>query len=445
MWESVNIHPNNLILNSIKKCYPTFCKWNEFVDKEEIIMKMKKKSFFSKPSIWKLYEFLDTDEILFGFESKSSRFEIGILIGKEGIYFPNVGSIKLLKYQVNPNSRIKRRIHFQYRPEEEFYNYISLEWNPGQVKIIFMDLIDVNSSEYNIYLGNPTKIEFVEKFQKEVVDNLSFDGDSWISQYEIKQEEDSFDNLLLELPCFKNSVFEFSRSSDFKEYVTHYQSKIMVVEKEYGQNFIHFFVKISNHLNVLENGLNIRGNNLVNSIKERKSQNVSIIKEILSLDTGGFIDDFEDRKKMVVEKHSSRSVKEEINEFSEMIEMYDVILTYSFVMVHSLLNNDRIRFYEIYEVFDGLEIFNTNWENKISLQLKSIENKLNLIYREINQMKVQISQELSKLSMITEEVGRNISSELKSVNSSIEFNNLLTGIQTYQMYKINKNTKSLRG
>ena len=37
-----------------------------------------------------------------------------------------------------------------------------------------------------------------------------------------------------------------------------------------------------------------------------------------------------------------------------------------------------------------------------------------------------------------------ITSELKSINSSIGFNNLLTGIQTYQVYKINKNTKSLK-
>ena len=34
--------------------------------------------------------------------------------------------------------------------------------------------------------------------------------------------------------------------------------------------------------------------------------------------------------------------------------------------------------------------------------------------------------------------------ELQSIDSSLQTNNLLTGIQTYQMYKINKNTKGLR-
>lgn len=34
---------------------------------------------------------------------------------------------------------------------------------------------------------------------------------------------------------------------------------------------------------------------------------------------------------------------------------------------------------------------------------------------------------------------------LEDVKSGVNMNNLLTGIQTYQLYKINRNTKSLRG
>jgi len=34
---------------------------------------------------------------------------------------------------------------------------------------------------------------------------------------------------------------------------------------------------------------------------------------------------------------------------------------------------------------------------------------------------------------------------LKSIDSSIKFNNLLTTVQTYQLYKVNKNTKGLKG
>ena len=37
-----------------------------------------------------------------------------------------------------------------------------------------------------------------------------------------------------------------------------------------------------------------------------------------------------------------------------------------------------------------------------------------------------------------------ISKELDSIDSSIKFNSLLTGISTDQLYKINKNTKSIK-
>ena len=36
-----------------------------------------------------------------------------------------------------------------------------------------------------------------------------------------------------------------------------------------------------------------------------------------------------------------------------------------------------------------------------------------------------------------------VNKQLSSIDSSIKFNNLLTGIQTYQMYKINQNTKRI--
>ena len=37
-----------------------------------------------------------------------------------------------------------------------------------------------------------------------------------------------------------------------------------------------------------------------------------------------------------------------------------------------------------------------------------------------------------------------LSSNLKSIGSKLNLNNLLTGINTYQLYTLNKNTKSLR-
>ena len=56
--------------------------------------------------------------------------------------------------------------------------------------------------------------------------------------------------------------------------------------------------------------------------------------------------------------------------------------------------------------------------------------------------------ELNTLTYVTQEsfkeLNSSITNELKNIDSSIKFNNLLTSIQIYQTYQINKNTKSLR-
>ena len=55
------------------------------------------------------------------------------------------------------------------------------------------------------------------------------------------------------------------------------------------------------------------------------------------------------------------------------------------------------------------------------------------------------SERLINVLKALRDLGNTVTKELDSVNSSIKFNNLLTGISTYQLYQINKSTKSLRG
>ena len=118
-----------------------------------------------------------------------------------------------------------------------------------------------------------------------------------------------------------------------------------------------------------------------------------------------------------------------------------------------------ILFYEIYETFDKIGIFNSNWENEVS-------NKLSVVNESISNLGDRLSLEFDSLRVSIDEVGTQINNSLKkltytnktsienltarmddrlnSINSSIDTNNLLTLINTYQVYKINKNTKSLK-
>jgi hypothetical protein len=62
-------------------------------------------------------------------------------------------------------------------------------------------------------------------------------------------------------------------------------------------------------------------------------------------------------------------------------------------------------------------------------------------------MEENIVSEIGQLNYSTQEsfgeLNDSLTSSLKSINSSIDVNNLFTAINTYQLYKINKQTKSL--
>ena len=86
--------------------------------------------------------------------------------------------------------------------------------------------------------------------------------------------------------------------------------------------------------------------------------------------------------------------------------------------------------------------------DSINEKLKSVIKGIDTLTDEVREVGNEISSQIIDLKYMNREsfvkLNKNVSSELKSINSSIKFNNLLTGIQTYQMYKINKNTKSLK-
>lgn len=105
-------------------------------------------------------------------------------------------------------------------------------------------------------------------------------------------------------------------------------------------------------------------------------------------------------------------------------------------MIVFYLNDKTIRFYEIYEAFEKLGIFDSTWQKSISSKLDNIEIGL-----------AQISNQLTELNqnfISLVESSENIVSELKEINSSIMTNNMLQTITAYLTWRINNNTKSLQ-
>lgn len=152
----------------------------------------------------------------------------------------------------------------------------------------------------------------------------------------------------------------------------------------------------------------------------------------------------------------------------------NLITTYnSFHIMYQSLITKKIGLYmKIYVEWESTGIFNTFYEKNVLDKLnilndhfQKLNNTVEIVCKEISKtndylhllnttmydMKLSVDETNLNLQDISNSIeegnmmlekGNNL---LDGIKSGVGLNNLLTGIQTYQMYRINKNTKSLRG
>ena len=205
-------------------------------------------------------------------------------------------------------------------------------------------------------------------------------------------------------------IDELEKPDDFILLVQTNQQKIIEFDKSENKDYIKLFVQVHERIELKKNNIN------------------NLFEEILNYK--GPYDENTNHKSFI------QIIENEIHS-------YNVLLTNSIFMVSSLINDDRITFYKIYQSFDKLEIFNSNFENESLKQLKSINNNLIEVVNSIEQMNFSITSELQELNYITGKNTELIQESLNQINSSININTLINSINTYQNYKINKNTKRL--
>jgi len=136
---------------------------------------------------------------------------------------------------------------------------------------------------------------------------------------------------------------------------------------------------------------------------------------------------------------------------NKFISLNSTIIFGLIEMIRSVIYNDRIRFYEIYEKFDKLRIFNSQYQNDVINSLSSINqnlidlnSKIDNLTNTIEMMSDQILSSIDELKFEVSYLNDNISGQLQGISSKLDVNNLLNMVQTYQLYRINSNTKSLR-
>ena len=143
--------------------------------------------------------------------------------------------------------------------------------------------------------------------------------------------------------------------------------------------------------------------------------------------------------------------------FEYIFKEYSVIIFNGVNMIMSVINKDKITYYEIYDKFESLGIFQNSYEKNVisngkniiselkntNLQLK----KLDSIIYELREIENTFHNELSSLNYTLDssftELTSTLNTELKGINKSIEVGNFIGVLNTYQTYKLNSNFKKL--
>lgn len=240
-----------------------------------------------------------------------------------------------------------------------------------------------------------------------------------------------------------NGVIDVIEDDVFNNLLKKHQKKIIEIDRTYMQNF----VKVANSLKTKKD--NIQGVFAkVMTYELDLNETPANATEILELK----------RKKpeltLVESKNLLSHKRRDLHFFDELCETlrneihgYELILFHSLNMIVSLCEEDMMTFYEIYEAFDKMGIWNSNWENEVSKKLSNIDEGLSELIRSINEMEKNIVNEIGYLSYVTQagfsDLESSVTSQLKEIDSSLQAANLLASIQTYQTYKINRNTKGL--
>ena len=222
-----------------------------------------------------------------------------------------------------------------------------------------------------------------------------------------------FDNFSKEFDKNNDGKLDLLESNIFSDVLNKNQK--FIIDK--NPDYVHKFIKLSKHI-------------------KSKSQNLQL---------------FFERTQEFISENDELLVQESVDEidfFKGLVNSYNLTVFHAINMVASFVEDDLFVFYEIYETFDELNVFNSNWENEVAGKLSNIEDKLDTIISSIRIMEARIVNKLDQLQNSMENsfesLERSVNKQLETTNSMLGFNNLLTAVQTYQMYKINKNTKSLR-
>jgi len=269
--------------------------------------------------------------------------------------------------------------------------------------------------------------------------------------YDINQnkKEEGIKNKIKEIDDNLNEIMsiDFPKPTSFKSNVIENEQNI--IEKLNFES-LHKFVKISSflddvHRNLFEIRANMRAEldpkdllkRIISKIEEEEREKSTIEKldEIQDRLSRFADNDYKDKSSNGILKELLDATNQSIPAFSKEIVQVAYLEAMANSMLLFLLNNKQILYFEILEVFEKLGALDSSWQKSVSEKMDRLENKLNLIIGGLLNLNNSFERLLEK--------NDDIIKSLESIDSSIKSTNMLQAINAYQVYRINKNTKSI--
>ena len=278
-----------------------------------------------------------------------------------------------------------------------FWSFIeNKEYNNGY-------LLSENDKEFLVELYNELN-DFVLDFSRDI--KLSIDRENEIKLNEKTKTIQKVNNLILE---------EFDKDQNGELDILDCDDVLLDIVEKNQDIIVEIDFKLIKNFVSLNNYIKIKKNNLKRIFK--------VLQDI--------------------EENSQLEIVLEVLRMS--IKNYDLLVIHSTNMVVSVLTKDMISYYEIYETFDNLGVFESNWEKEISRKITSIDSKLTDVIsslknvcNSIYSMEKTISNDMKNLTYYSRKsydtLNSSVKEELRSISDGIKLNNTLTLFDTIDFF-----------
>lgn len=193
-------------------------------------------------------------------------------------------------------------------------------------------------------------LEFKIKSTKQEIKDVNTYMNNLTKLLEIKKIYDKDDNLILDLV----------ESTHIDKLIENNQKKIRDIEKQENKSYIPDLVKINLFLNDYQKNLELEYNSIQSQLK---------------------VFDYQSK----------------IEVFSRDFDFYKVLVSNLILMINHLITDNLIGYYKIYDMFDKLSIFETNFEKKLISELIDVKSVTQQLVDVTVQGQKQILQQLEMI------------------------------------------------